>query len=367
MFGKKDENAPDLGPLNAALDAVIEPENERSLGELGWERKIQLDRRAVTAEVSLPTPLWRRRDDLEGRIRSALEPLANDRPIEVAFGARIERSRPTSAGEMLPDVKNVLLVASGKGGVGKSTVATNVAAALAKAGAQVGLLDADIYGPSIPTMLGSDARPEVEGQSLRPVERYGMKLMSIGFIVRPEDAMVWRGPMLNGALTQFMRDVSWGALDYLVVDMPPGTGDVQLTIAQNIKVSGAVLVSTPQQVALADVVRGKAMFDKVDIPVMGVVENMAWFVCDKCDTRHEIFSSGGAGKMASQLGLPLLGEVPLDTPAREAADAGRPVVLERPEAASATGFTRVAAEVATQMAKDATKQTAKPSGLKIIQ
>ncbi len=256
---------------------------------------------------------------------------------------------------------------SQKGGVGKSTVATNVAAALAAKGANVGLLDADIYGPSIPTMLGTFDRPQVTGQRLIPVPKYGMKLMSIGFIVDPKEAMTWRGPMLNGALIQFMRDVDWGDLDYLILDLPPGTGDVQLTIAQNVKVSGSVLVSTPQDVALADVTRGKAMFDKVDIPTLGVVENMAWFECGNCNTKHHIFADGGAGRLASELKLPLLGQVPLESSTREAGDAGKPAVLTNPDSASSKAFFSIATQLATMLAKKAAAQSGKSSGLKIIQ
>ncbi|MEL6185479.1 MAG: Mrp/NBP35 family ATP-binding protein, partial [Myxococcota bacterium] len=309
MFGKKDTK-PDLDALVARLESVTDPVLEEPVGALGWLGTPAIEKKRVKVPVTLPTLAWRGRGELQKRLESAAGDLEG-KTLELDWKAEVERSRGTSANDLLPEVKNVVLLASGKGGVGKSTVASNVAAALAARGAAVGLLDADIYGPSVPTMFGTDQRPEVNGQSLMPVQRHGLALMSIGFIVRPEDAMVWRGPMLNGAITQFMRDVQWGALDYLIIDMPPGTGDVQLTIAQHLKVSGAVLVSTPQDVALADVIRGKAMFDKTDIPALGVIENMAYFVCGDCGARHEIFSSGGAGQLAGKMGLPLLGEVPL--------------------------------------------------------
>jgi ATP-binding protein involved in chromosome partitioning len=367
MFGKKDKDGLEPAQVKERLQSIVDPELEKSLDEAGFLGDVQVDEKRVRIEVILPTPAWAAKPVLEGRVREATSDLLDGREIDLAWTSEVKRSRQSSANDLLPGAKNILLFASGKGGVGKSTVATNVAAGLAARGASVGLLDADIYGPSVPTMLGTEERPEVSGQKLIPVHRHGVKIMSIGFIVKPEEAMVWRGPMLNGALTQFMRDVEWGELDYLIVDMPPGTGDVQLTIAQNIKVSGAVLVSTPQDVALADVVRGKSMFDKVDIPVLGVIENMAYFVCGGCGARHDIFSSGGAGQLAKKMSMPLLGEVPIDIPAREASDAGRPVVLSHPDAASSQAFFQVADTAATHLAKMARKVTAKPSGLKIIQ
>lgn len=367
MFGKKDTNAPDTAELSAQLSEVMEPELEETLGALGFLGPVAVDGKLVEVTLHLPTPAWSKKAELEARVRARIDGRIGDRKVSIRHEPKVERSRGTSATDLLPDVKNILLFASGKGGVGKSTVATNVAAGLARAGAKVGLLDADIYGPSIPTMLGSDERPEINGQKLSPIKKYGMELMSIGFIVKPEDAMVWRGPMLNSALTQLMRDVEWGPLEYLIIDMPPGTGDVQLTIAQNLKVSGAVLVSTPQKVALADVVRGKAMFDKTGIPVVGLVENMAYFVCGSCSARHDIFSTGGAGQLATELQLPLFGEIPIDIEARQAADAGRPVVLEHPDSASAAAFMGVAEAAATMLAKAARTVTARPSGLKIIQ
>ena len=367
MFGKKDAKTPDKATVVAQLETIKDPRLKVTLGELGWLGEVRIESKRVRVAVTLPTPAWTARAELEAQITKVLKPNVGDRNIEIAWSSNVGRSRGTSANDLLPAVKNIILLASGKGGVGKSTVATNFAAALQARGAQVGLLDADIYGPSIPTMLGTVERPEVSGQRLIPVHQHGIKLMSIGFIVKPEEAMVWRGPMLNGALTQFMRDVEWGELDYLIIDMPPGTGDVQLTIAQNVKVSGAVLVSTPQDVALVDVVRGKAMFDKTDIPTLGLIENMAYFVCDGCHKRHDIFSSGGAGRLAKKLGLPLLGEIPIDTLAREAADAGRPVVLSHPKSAAAQAMFTIADAVASNLAEKAQAITAKPSGLKIIQ
>lgn len=244
------------------------------------------------------------------------------------------------------EIKNLILVASGKGGVGKSTVAVNLALALSQQGHSVGLLDADIYGPSLPTMLGSAAKPgSPDGKRIYPIEKFGIKLMSMGYLVDPNVAMVWRGPMLAGAVTQFVSDVDWGDLDYLIFDLPPGTGDIQLTLAQKFKVTGAVLVTTPQSVALADVYRAKAMFDKVRVPVLGLVENMSYFVCSNCSDRHMIFSQGGGAKAADELNVPLLGEVPLEPAVRQCGDEGEPIVVRAPNSDSAQAFSHIATQV----------------------
>lgn len=368
MFGKKDNDGLDAERVRALLANVIDPEFEKSLVDAAMLKDVTVDRKRIRVGLELPTPAWGPKDLLDQEIRRTLSDVASSRVIEIAWGSEVKSSRPPGGGNnLIPGARNLILFASGKGGVGKSTVASNVAAALAHLGAHVGLLDADIYGPSIPTMLGTRERPQVSGQKLIPVPRHGMRLMSIGFIVDPQDAMTWRGPMLNGALIQFMRDVEWGDLDYLVLDLPPGTGDVQLTIAQNVKVSGAVLVSTPQEVALADVIRGKAMFDKVDIPTLGVVENMAYFECDGCGKRHSIFSSGGAGKLAKELDVPLLAEIPLELGTRESADTGRPEVLVHPESAASRKFFEIARVLATRLAKQAAQTSTRSVGLKIIQ
>ncbi|OGQ91443.1 MAG: hypothetical protein A2289_18020 [Deltaproteobacteria bacterium RIFOXYA12_FULL_58_15] len=239
-------------------------------------------------------------------------------------------------------LNRIILVASGKGGVGKSTVATNVALALAKSGHKTGLLDADVYGPSIPTMLG-DAEVQTSGEDkLLPVEKYGIKAMSMGYLVDSGQAMIWRGPMLANAVTQLIDQVEWGDLDYLVFDLPPGTGDIQLTLAQKLKVTGAVLVTTPQTVALADVMRAKAMFDKVRVQTLGLVENMSYFICPSCSDRHEIFSHGGGERAAEDLGVPFLGRVPIETAVRTGGDKGEPVLIGAPQSASAEAFTAIA-------------------------
>src|SRR5580693_3420930 len=270
-------------------------------------------------------------------------PEQNDRP---PAPPRALRPRPLGVDDPMPGVKNIVLVMSGKGGVGKSSVATNVTMALARAGYRVGLLDADIYGPSIPTMLGVAGRPvSLDGKTIEPLARFGVKLMSIGFLLEdPKAAVIWRGPMLHGALQQFMKDVAWGELDFLVMDLPPGTGDVTLTLSQKVKVTGAVMVTTPQSVATDDVFKSVSMCQKVNIPILGVVENMSWFI-DTAGVRHELFGKGGGQAVADFAEAPLLGQVPLDPNVREWADKGTPVVQAAPTSESAKAFTAIAERV----------------------
>jgi ATP-binding protein involved in chromosome partitioning len=251
--------------------------------------------------------------------------------------------REIGTDDPVPGVKNVILVMSGKGGVGKSTVATNLALALKTLGLKVGLLDADIYGPSIPTMLGVSGRPMEQGGKIQPLERFGVKLMSIGFLLEdPKSAVVWRGPMLHGALLQFLKDVAWGELDFLLLDLPPGTGDVALTLSQRVRSNGAVIVTTPQEVALQDVYKSVSMNQKVGIPIVGVVENESYFVCGKCDERHELFGAGGGQKIADFANAPLLGQIPIYPEIRKWGDAGVPVVEAAPGSPPAEAFTNVA-------------------------
>ncbi|HYQ16644.1 MAG TPA: Mrp/NBP35 family ATP-binding protein [Polyangiaceae bacterium] len=252
--------------------------------------------------------------------------------------------REIGADDPVPGVKNVILVMSGKGGVGKSTVATNVALALKALGLKVGLLDADIYGPSIPTMLGVSGQPMQDGKGkIQPLERFGVKLMSIGFLLEdPKSAVVWRGPMLHGALLQFLKDVDWGDLDFLILDLPPGTGDIALTLSQRVRSNGSVIVTTPQEVALQDVYKSVSMNQKVGIPIVGVVENESYFICGKCDERHELFGSGGGQKIADFAAAPLLGQIPLFPEVRKWGDAGVPVVEAAPGSPPALAFMQVA-------------------------
>ncbi|MCQ8242340.1 P-loop NTPase [Rhizosaccharibacter radicis] len=274
--------------------------------------------------------------------RPGAAPAAGHRPIGLGGQA--------AGGRLLPDVRAVVAVASGKGGVGKSTTAVNLAVGLARLGLSVGLLDADIHGPSLPRMLGLNEQPEVRNKRLQPMERWGVRAMSIGLLVDERSAMIWRGPMVMGALQQLMGDVDWGALDVLVVDMPPGTGDAQLTLAQKVPLAGAVIVSTPQDIALLDARRGVAMFNKTNVPVLGIVENMSVFCCPNCGHRAELFGHGGARREAEALGVPFLGEIPLLLDIRTHADAGTPVLAAAPDGEAGRAYAALAARVAEALA-----------------
>ena len=362
-LGKKFDIDAHREKILAALHAVPCPGICDDIVEGAIAGELVGNKDALTVELLLPTPALKGRAAFEKSVMDAVSAVVG-KDVDVVIEAKnnVRSSAGTPDGKQdLPGIKNVVLVASGKGGVGKSTVASNLAVALAKLGAKVGLLDADIYGPSAPTMFGiaDGTRPgTIPGKDagkplIAPLDRYGVRLMSIGFLVDTSTPMVWRGPMIASAAMQLFKDVAWGELDYLIVDMPPGTGDVQLTISQQVIVAGAVVCSTPQDVALADVVRAKAMFDKVAIPILGVVENMSYFVCDQCNKRHEIFTHGGAKRSAERMRVPFLGEIPLEPGVVKGGDEGRPVVLDAPESMSALAFVALAEEVATALAKTA--------------
>ena len=280
-----------------------------------------------------------------------------------SHGAPGERASAAGAQQhiLVPGVKNIVAVASGKGGVGKSTTSVNLALALARLGKKVGILDADIYGPSLPRMLGIRGRPQADGRTLNPMEAFGVKAMSMGFLIDEDTPMIWRGPMVMSALEQMLRDVAWGDLDVMIVDMPPGTGDAQLTMAQRVPLAGAVIVSTPQDIALLDARRGLNMFRKVDVPVLGLIENMSYFVCPDCGARHEIFSHGGARKTADELGMDFLGEIPLEIQIRETSDSGQPVVMTDPDGPLAAAYMAIAEKVAAKIDAGARKEAPKIS------
>ncbi len=360
-FGKKVDLDKDREKIMDALRAVACPGICDDIVGGGVVGELTADKGTLTVQLLLPTPALKGRRDLETAVVDAVKKVV-DADVELDCKGNVRASAGSPDGKQdLPGIKNVVLVASGKGGVGKSTVASNLAVALARLGCKVGLLDADIYGPSAPTMFGiADGTrpgtvpgPDASRPLIAPLDRYGVRLMSIGFLVDTSTPMVWRGPMIASAAMQLFKDVAWGELDYLIVDMPPGTGDVQLTISQQVIVSGAVVCSTPQDVALADVVRAKAMFDKVAIPILGVVENMSYFVCDQCNKRHEIFFHGGARNAAERMRVPFLGEIPLEPGVVEGGDNGKPIVIGAPDSASALAFLALAEEVATSLAKTA--------------
>ncbi|MBI2350780.1 MAG: Mrp/NBP35 family ATP-binding protein [Deltaproteobacteria bacterium] len=337
-----------------ALKKVQDPELQRDIVSLGMVKNLEVTGGKVAFTVELTTPACPLRERIQEDCKKALVGLNGVTDLQISFGAQVRGSK-TGAGQtdLLPSVKNVILVAAGKGGVGKSTVAANLAVALKMHGAATGLLDADIYGPSIPIIMGVKGEPkkiEVNGGfKLEPPTAHNLPVMSIGFFLEPDQAVIWRGPMLGKALHQLMADVHWGDLDYLVVDMPPGTGDVQITFSQQLKVSGALLVATPQDVALADVVRAKSMFDKVMIPIVGIVENMSYFICDGCGKKHEIFSRGGAERAAKRFKIPFLGEIPITSSIREWGDKGVPILVREPQSEISRTFLEIASRLAGQL------------------
>jgi ATP-binding protein involved in chromosome partitioning len=283
-------------------------------------------------------------------IDKALVTFTAERPPQASAAAPGPRAQAANARTMIPGVKHIVAVASGKGGVGKSTVSANLALALAAQGMKVGILDADIYGPSLPKLFGINRKPEIdENKIMQPLEAFGLKVMSIGFLVEEETPMIWRGPMVMSALQQMMREVNWGTLDILIVDMPPGPGDAQLTMAHSVSLSGAVIVSTPQDLALIDARRGIAMFKRVEVPILGLIENMSYFMCPECGTRSDIFGHGGARHEAERLGVPFLGEVPLHMDIRALSDAGTPIVAKTPDGPHAKLFLDIAASVKTRL------------------
>lgn len=274
-----------------------------------------------------------------------------------------DQSQSHGKEDLIPNVKHVIAISSGKGGVGKSTVAANLAVAFSLAGAKVGLMDADVYGPNIPMMMGVPKPPEQQDGKIKPAESHGVKLISMGFFVPEETAVVWRGPMIHTAIQQFFRDVIWGELDYLLIDLPPGTGDAQLTISQLVPLRGAVTVTTPQEVALYDVRKGMMMFQKVNVPLFGIIENMSYFVCGHCGERTDIFSTGGGERAAEKLGIPFLGRIPIDPAIRAGGDAGTPIVVANPASPQAAAFREIAAKIAARLSADnGTGQPAAPIG-----
>ncbi len=329
----------------SALSKVQDPGFKKDLVSLNEIRDLNIQGADVSLRLVLAAPLHPFAAQIEQEARKALEK-AGAGKVKIEMGFEVPSDGRPRAG-LAVGVKNTIAIASGKGGVGKSTVAVNTAVALAKTGAKIGLLDADIYGPNIPTMMGVDHLPKLPDANgiLTPAEAHGVKLMSIGFLVKPEQAMVWRGPMLHNAMRQFMNDVEWGELDYLIIDMPPGTGDVQLSLAQTTPMSGGVIITLPQKVSIDDARRGAEMFRQLRVPLMGVVENMSYLELPD-GKRMEVFGSGGGLSLSKEFDIPLIGSIPLEAQVRAGSDAGKPIVLSHPDSASAVAFTAIAGELA---------------------
>jgi ATP-binding protein involved in chromosome partitioning len=341
-----------VNSVRAVLDAYVDPYLGESLGAAQAVGEVRADGPGFAARVVLGFPVGGYQTELTTALTAELTAAGIVAPLTLELEADIRAHAVQRNLKPLADVKNVVAVASGKGGVGKSTVAVNLALAWAAQGAKVGVLDADIYGPSQPLMLGlTGQRPtSPDGKHLRPLASHGVSAMSIGFLVDAEQPMVWRGPMVTQALTQLLGETQWGALDYLVVDMPPGTGDIQLTLAQRVPVAGAVIVTTPQDIALADARKGLKMFEKVSVPVLGIVENMSVHVCSNCGHSEHVFGAGGGLSLARQYGVRLLGELPLDAHIREEADGGRPTVVAAPDSARAKAYFDMARRTAGALA-----------------
>ena len=345
----------DASTILEALRPVQDPELQKSLVALNMIRNVEVADGDVRFTLVLTTPACPLREFIVEDCEKAVKQLPGVTAVHVEVTAETPQQKSLPDRQGIAGVKNILAVSSGKGGVGKSTVAVNIAVALAQAGAKVGLIDADIYGPNVPLMLGlSEANVTVQqgsqGEVLEPAFNHGVKMVSMGFLIDPDQPVIWRGPMLNGIIRQFLYQVQWGDLDYLVVDLPPGTGDAQLTLAQAVPMAGAVIVTTPQTVALSDARRGLRMFQQLQVPVLGIVENMSYFIPpDRPEQRYDIFGSGGGEKTAQELGIPLLGCVPLEMNVRQGGDRGVPIVVEHPESASAKALRAIAQSVAAKI------------------
>lgn len=339
-----------------SLRTLSDPEAQRDVVSLGLIKDLQIQGGRVSFTIEFTTQPPHVKVELHSRARKLVSQLPGVSEVQVKMGARTQagagpqRAPAAPTGEnLIPEVKHTIAISSGKGGVGKSTVAVNLALALSQRGAAVGLVDSDIYGPDIPLMMGAKGRPGMFENKIIPVESHGIKLISIGFFVNEGEPIVWRGPMIHSAIQQFLRDVNWGALDYLVFDMPPGTGDAQLSLSQVIPLSGALVVTTPQDVAVLDVRKAIAMFQRMNVPLLGIVENMSDFVCSHCGEKTSIFGDGGGRKLAEEMGVPLLCQIPLDPETRRGGDEGLPIVIRNPDSLQAGAFLRLAEAVIARL------------------
>jgi ATP-binding protein involved in chromosome partitioning len=352
--------APTEQALLDALKTVADPYTGRDFVTSKALKNLRVDGGDVSFDVELGYPAKSLAPGLRKQLIAAARTVAGVENVSVNISTKVVAHAVQRGVQLLPKVKNIIAVASGKGGVGKSTTTVNLALALAAEGASVGILDADIYGPSQPTMMGIEGRPEsVDGQTMEPLENYGVQVISIGFLIEPDNPMIWRGPMATQALEQLLRQTNWRDLDYLLVDMPPGTGDIQLTLSQRVPLTGAVIVTTPQDIALLDARKGLKMFEKVGVPILGIVENMAVHVCSKCGHTEHIFGADGGRRMAQEYGVDYLGALPLNLSIREQADAGRPTVVSEPDGEIARLYSEVARKVAVKVSEKAKDYSAK--------
>jgi ATP-binding protein involved in chromosome partitioning len=350
---KKEKNRTGINPLEQgildALRTVKDPDLHRDIVTLGFVKDLKADQGKVSFTIELTTPACPAKKQLEEQARQAVLQVKGVSDVEILMSSRVAAAKQGAGRQEIPGVKNIVAVGSGKGGVGKSTVTVNLAVALADSGAKVGLLDADIYGPNVPLMIGITGQPRAENDKIQPLANFGVKVMSMGFLAAEDTPMIWRGPMLHNVIQQFIRQVDWGELDYLLVDLPPGTGDVQLSLTQTVPLMGAVVVTTPQDVALQDARKAIMMFRQVRVEILGLVENMSYFECPKCSTRTNIFNHGGGELTARKYEVPFLGEVPLSVGIREGGDKGKPIVLAEPASPAGKAFAQIAANVAAQV------------------
>lgn len=338
--------------IQDALKELVDPNTGKDFTSTKSVRNIRIDGDNLSLDIVLGYPAKSVMSDIQSLVENRLKSLPGAGNVQVNVSSKIVSHSVQRGVQLLSGIKNIIAVASGKGGVGKSTTAVNLALALAAEGATVGILDADIYGPSQPQMLGISDRPEsLDGKSMEPLESHGIQAMSIGFLVDIDTPMVWRGPMVTGALEQLLRETNWRDLDYLVIDLPPGTGDIQLTLSQKIPVTGAIIVTTPQDIALLDARKGLKMFEKVGIPILGIVENMSTHICSNCGHEEHIFGAGGAEKMCQDYGVDLLGALPLDIRIREQTDSGTPTVIAEPDSQIAATYKQIARTTAIKLSK----------------